>query len=226
MEIIKIPEHPITLITAAQYFFHVNLECISMYEWTCSPYDSANDKYYLPYFGETSEIFQFTWQPSTGGTTYVYPINSNQLNCTGLVTALEFCYTTTIAPIDNSARDAFNFLLLNRQTGNRFEVVKSILVRATPSQATCMNSNPRQCCEIMAFNDQNQFSIHSSNLAIGFSPQRDSHIHHQGLFTGLYLLYTASTHITSVSLNSETTANLKAPVDRSLRLAWLHISEL
>ena len=196
-----------------------------MYEWTCSPYDSANDKYYLPYFGETSKIFQFTWQTSPVGITYVYRINSNELNCTGLVTALEFCYTTTIAPSDNSAREAFNFLLLNRQTSNRFEVVKSILVRATPSQANCMNSNPRRCCEVMEFNPQDQFNITSPNLAIGFGPQRVSQINHQGLLSDLYPMYTTSTHLTSAPLNSGSTTDLNAPVDRSLRLAWLHISE-
>ena len=138
-----------------------------MYEWTCSPYDSANDKYYLPYFGETSEIFQFTWQDSTAGVSYVYPINSNELNCTRLVTALEFCYTTTIPPSNNSVSEVFNFLLLNRQTGNVFEVVNSILVRANPSQANCMNSNPRRCCEVMEFNPQDQF-----NINLTFAEQR------------------------------------------------------
>ena len=197
-----------------------------MYEWKCSPYDSANNRYYLPYFGETSEVFQFTWQNSTAGVTYVYPISSNELNCTGLVTALEFCYTTTIAPNDSSARDAFNFLLLNRQTGNVFEVVKSTLVRANVSQANCMSSNPRRCCEVMEFNLQDQFNITSPNLAIGFGPRQDSQINHQGLHFGLYPMYTASTLIASFSLNSGATIELTAPDEQSLRLAWLHISEL
>ena len=212
-------------IVDIKLFIYLILESTSMYEWTCSPYDSDNDKYCLPYFGETSEIFQFTWQSSTVGATYVYPINSNELNCTGLVTDLEFCYTTTIAPSDSSARKAFNFLLLNRQTGNRFEVVKSILVRANPSQANCMSSNPHRCCEVMKFNPQDQFNITSPNLVIGFGPRRVSQINHQGLLSGLYPMYTTSTHLTSAPLNSGSITDLNAPVDRSLRLAWLHIGE-
>ena len=196
-----------------------------MYEWTCSPYDSANDKYYLPYFGETSEIFQFTWQSSTVEKTYVYPINSNQLNCTGLVTALEFCYTTATGLNDNSARDVFNFLLLNRQTGNVSEVVKSILVRANPSQATCMSSNSRRCCEVMEFNPQDQFNITSPNLAIGFGPRRVSQINHQGLFAGIYPMYSGFCHLTSLSLSPGSTTNLNVLVEQSLRLAWLHVGE-
>ena len=105
------------------------------------------------------------------------------------MTALEFCYTTTTGLNDNSARDAFNFLLLNRQTGNVFEVVKSILVRANSSQATCVNSNLRRCCEVMEFNLQDQFNITSPNLAIGFGPRRVSQINHQGLFVGIYPMY-------------------------------------
>ena len=34
-------------------------------------------KYYFPYFGESSEIFELIWQDETAGRTYVNPGNSN-----------------------------------------------------------------------------------------------------------------------------------------------------
>ena len=142
------------------------------------------------------------------------------------MTALEFCYTTKTNPNENSARDVFDFLLLNRRTGNEFKVVKSTLVRATP-QANCMNSyNPRRCCEVFEFNSQGQFVITSPNLAIGFGSRRDGQLNHQGLQDNSYTMYTTSSHITTMSLNSGSIADLDAPVDQSLRLAWLHIGEL
>ena len=196
-----------------------------MYEWTCSPYDSANDKYYLPYFGEASEIFQFTWQSSPAGITYVYPINSNQLNCTGLVTALEFCYTTTLPSNNRGTRNAFNFLLLNRQTGNSFEETKTVLVTATPFAASCMSSNPRQCCEVMQFNPQDQFNItSSSNLAIAIGPQIDGGFFTQGFFPNQHPMYDATSYITSVAITSGS-RDFNAPIQQPLRLAWLHIGE-
>ena len=77
----------------------------------------------------------------------------------------------------------------------------------------------------MGFNPQDQFNITSPNLAIAFGPQRVSQINHQGLLSGSYPMYTTSTHLTSAYLNSRSITDLNAPVDRSLRLAWLHISE-
>ena len=197
-----------------------------MFEWTCSPYDSVNDKYYLPYFGETSEIFQFVWEPSKPGVTYVYPINSNELNCTGLVTALEFCYTTTIPPNNQTTTNFFNFQMLKMKTGNVFEVNKTILVRATPSAANCTNSNPRRCCEIMQFDTQDQFNITSPNLAFAIGPPREKIITHEGLFTGLYPMYSGLFYERNDPLNLMGTTTLGSPVSlQSLRLAWLHIGE-
>ena len=208
-----------------EYNYAIETDSTSIYKWTCSPYDSANDKYYLPYFGETSQVFQFTWQSSTVGTTYVYPINSSQLNCTGLVTALEFCYTTTLPSNNRGTRDALNFILLNRQTGNSFEETKTVLVTATPFAASCMSSNPRQCCEVMQFNPQDQFDItSSSNLAIAFGPQIDGRFSTQGFIPNQHPMYDATSYITSVAITPGS-RDFNAPIQQPLRLAWLHIGE-
>ena len=194
-------------------------ESASTYQWTCSPYDSDNDRYYLPYFGETSEIFDLMWQDSTVGATYVYPINSNELNCSGLVTALEFCYTT----LDFFDRNFFNFQILSRDLNNVFNVMKSILIRANPSTSTC-NTFTRRCCEIMEFDIQDQFNITSPDLAIAFGPRQHITKNHEGLVASLYPMYTDFFHIADVSLDIGSSADLNAPVLVSLRLAWLHIS--
>ena len=196
-----------------------------MYEWTCSPYDSANDKYYIPHFGETSEAFQWTWQSSSVGVSYIYPINSIDLNCTGLVTALEFCYTTTASIDDTSSRNAFNFILLNGPIRNRFEVTKTIQILATSFEATCRIANPLRCCEIMEFNLQDQFNITSPDLAIGFDTRQDSNINHQGLHTSSYPMYSGLSYAASSSLSLGSTVSSRHPIEQSLRLAWLHIGE-
>jgi len=205
--------------------FFCEIESTSMYKWTCSPYDSANENYSLPYFGETSEVFELTWQISVVGVTYVYPINFNELNCTGLVTALEFCYTTTLPLKNPSSRNAFQFLTLTRTSHTEFEVTRSIQVTATPSQERCRSGNPHRCCEIMEFSLQDQFNLITPNLAIGFGPQQDSQINPQRLFPGVYPMYTASSHISSTSLNSGSKYNLNAPSTRTLRLSWLHLGK-
>ena len=155
---------------------YLYLESTSMYEGTCSPYDSANDKY-LSYQGKHSAVFQLKWQSCLYRRPTIYPINTNEVNCTGLVTALKFCYNTAIPRRNPFARVAFNFLLINRQPGNEFKVAKSIPVRAT-SKACCRNFDGqrrrRRCCEIMKFNTSDQFKITSSNVTaamVGFSTQ-------------------------------------------------------
>ena len=149
---------------------------------------------------------------------YVYPINSSELNCTGLVTALEFCYTTMYSSNNPRTRNAFNFLLLHRQTGNSFEEANTVLVTATPPAAFCMSSNTHQCCEVMQFNPQDQFNItSSSNLAIAIGPQIDCRISPQGFFPVQHPMYDATSYITRVDFN--------AHVLQPLLLAWLHIGE-
>ena len=193
------------------------------YEWTCSPYDTANDKYCLPDFGGNSSLFQLTWQDSTPEVAYVYSINSDELNCTGIVTALEFCYTSTIR--DPSQRSAFLFLLFNRTSENMFEVLKSIQITATPSSATCMPSDPDRCCEVQEFKVQEQFSLSSPNLAIGFGPRQDSTILQQGFPDGQHPMYTAFSHTTTTSLDLGKTYDLGKSSNQSLRLAWMHIGK-
>jgi len=196
-----------------------------MYEWKCSPYDSAYDRYYLPYFGENSEIFQLTWENSLNEGSYVYPINDNELNCTGLVTALKFCYTTTLPLVNQSPRNAFLFFTLTRTSNAEFEfeVTRSIQVTATPSSTTCTQDDPHQCCEIKEFSLQDRFNITSPNLAVGFGPRQDSQIVRQGLSDGVYPIYTTSSHRSSASLNLGRTYTLNPSGEEALRLAWLHI---
>ena len=213
----------IFFIMSNEYDYHIDSDSTSVYKWTCSPYDSANDKYYLPYFGETA--FQFIWQSSTPGTTFIYPINGNDLNCAGLVTALEFCYTTTLPSNNPVGIDIFIFFLLDRLIATAFDITKTILVRATPFTAHCMNSNPRRCCEIMQFNNQDQFNITSSNLTVAIGPQLYNGSSYQGFFPGLHQMYDAITHLTSVPLTTGSMRFFNIPVQHPHRLAWLHIGE-
>ena len=189
-----------------------------MYEWRCSPYDSVRDEYYVPNFG-TSGLF-LSWLVSTVGVTYVYPINSSELNCAGIVTALEFCYNATAFFDDKSTKNAFNFLLLNRQIDNVFEVTKVIQVTATPFQASCISGYPRRCCETMEFKLQDRFSITSPDLAIGFGPPQDNTIRvsHQGLHTAPYPMYSGFFYATNSSLSLGSTVDLKYPIEQSLRI--------
>jgi len=196
-----------------------------MYEWTCSSYDSANDRYYLPDYGDTSNIFQFVWEASIVRGSYVYPINEDELNCTGNVTALKFCYTMTLSPENSTPTNSFQFLTLTRNHSNTFEVTRSIQVTASPSEVTCMNnSHPHRCCEKKEFNPQDQFSITTPNLAIGFVLQQST-VSLQGWHASAYLNYSASSYISSSSLTLGTMHDLGKQGNNALRIFWLHISK-
>ena len=86
-------------------------------------------------------------------------------------------------PLNNAtARSAFNFLLLNLPCGNEIMVNKTIQATATFPGDNCMSSNPTRCCEIMELRSQDQFTINSPDLAIGFGPQQNGDIKLQGLY--------------------------------------------
>ena len=107
----------------------------SQYEWRCSQYDSTKDRYYLPNFGGRANVLASTLINSQTGASYVYPVS--QINCTGTVTDVEFCYTTTSSNVNNNLELLVFSLLTLNQNMDSFTVTKSIAVSSTPNLNEC-----------------------------------------------------------------------------------------
>ncbi len=125
--------------------------------------DTVNNKYYLPDLGGRATVLGYTWQPSVPGATYIYDVDESTLNCSGTVTAVEFCYVRTSA----SRRNVFDLLILTRQDSNSIRVTKSIPISFHPASDQCDSSDSSKCCDIMTLTEQNQFNISISNFLIG-----------------------------------------------------------
>ena len=174
--------------------FHV-IESISQGQWRCSN-ESSSDDYLFPDLGD-SDPNPSEWQDSMHGKTYVYPISSSQVNCSGMVAGIEFCYRTSMENQTNLF--IFNLLVLN-QNGDSFNVTKSIPVYSTPSIITsplssmrnmsedsqeensphrndtdissfCLQSEQSDtevyCCDIMKLEGEDRFQFPTTNFAIG-----------------------------------------------------------
>ncbi len=200
-------------------FWSVFVGSISSYEWRCSPFDTVNNKYYLPDFGGTATVLGYTWQQSVVGTTYIYEVDPSTLTCSGTVTAVEFCYSRTTG----SDRDVFDLLILTRQDSNSIRVTKSIPIRFHPSSDQCDSSDSSKCCDVMTLTEQNQFNIPTSNFLIGMNVETPNLA---APFVNLYSRFETTQYQLSVGRpTANSMLTLTGALTRPLRLMWFHISK-
>ncbi len=124
--------------------------------------------YYLPNFGDGNHGAVFLLglggflDDSQYGVTYIYPIPSAEVNCSGIVSALEYCYTRTS---DSSTQLVFTLLIL-MQNNHEFTITDKIDVRSTPGSSICTSS---RCCDTAVLDMSKQFPLPRSNFAFGLS---------------------------------------------------------
>ena len=96
-------------------------------------------------------------------TTFIYTTPPESV-CSGTVTAIQYCYHTTI---NNPRRDILRFLSLSRD-GFDFKVMNVQTGRAVPQDDCSILATRRICCTTATFsaNTMNQFRI-SSNYTFG-----------------------------------------------------------
>ena len=145
-------------------------------EFRCSALDPATDSYHfpnLPLNDQTiaGEDFRLRRIDSSSGVTYIYPVSSAQVNCSGTVTALSYCYTAG----DQMAEQlAFTFSTLEQTTGsaNNFRVTDRIQVHTTPRDEICTH---QFCCDMMPLDMTDYFILPAaSNFTFGISIPQSS----------------------------------------------------
>ncbi len=194
----------------------------SSYEWRCSPLDTDNNKYYLPDFGGTASVLGYTWQPSVPGTTYIYDVDESTLNCSGTVTAVEFCYFRTNSTKNH--RNVFDLLTFTCQDSNSIRVTKSISISFHPSSDQCDSSDSSKCCGVITLTEQDQFNISTSNFLIGMVNVETTNL--AAPFTNLYSRFETPSYQLSVGRpTANSMLNVSSATTRPLRLMWFHISK-
>ena len=117
---------------------------------------------------------------------YVYPVPSASRNCSGTVTAIQFCYRLQQLPQDGTTLHVFTLgiLVQNANTAG-YEESDSIDVRSTPppgmrAQSNGNNTfcysleNSRFCCDLFHLNNSLSFVFPKGNFAIAISTPSSS----------------------------------------------------
>ena len=142
----------------------------------CSALDAANNLYYFPSLrgpleGNDERVagaaFLNTYESSVGGATYIYSVPLTQVNCSGTVSAVEYCYRGSDGQLGTELL-AFTLLTLE-QNGLNFRVTDRIEIRTTPHSQICTGSisNIQYCCDITSLNMADHFILPVSNFSFG-----------------------------------------------------------
>ena len=203
----------------------------AQYQWSCSPLDTANNRYLLPDLGirndgdaaDNRELLL-----ASADAVYVFPLPSS-LNCSGRVSALQYCYEGSNLGTEQSI---FRLIIL-QQSGSTFTVNNTVLVRSTPSDQICTRGfviflwrSVTHCCDTLTLEMSNQFNLPASNFAFGT-------ISINGLFAYLptvtpldvdhYRFDQSAVSTTVGSTISVGTGNLRS--DRTVRLLQFYLSK-
>ena len=143
-------------------------------EFRCSALDPATDSYHFPNLPLNDQTiagddFRNRRIDSSSGVTYIYPVSSTQVNCSGTVTALSYCYTARGQT--RTEQLAFTFSTLEQTSSNNFRVTDRIEVYTTPRNEICTTSNGRQfCCDMMPLDMTDYFILPAaSNFVFGIT---------------------------------------------------------
>ena len=139
------------------------------YQWQCSALDAAN-LYYLPNLPEGNDravaVLFGSYISSSAGTAYIYPVPSTQVNCSGTVSAVEYCYRGNTGQLGTELL-AFTLLTLE-QNGSNFRVTDRIDIRTTPHSQICTRfllTTTQYCCDITSLNMADRFILPAPNFA-------------------------------------------------------------
>ena len=101
--------------------------------------------------------------------TYIYSAPSTQVNCSGTVSAVEYCYRGSDRQLGNEQL-AFTLLTLEQNDRN-FRITDRIEVRTTPHSQICTGSifSIQYCCDATSLNMADHFPLPAPNFAFGIA---------------------------------------------------------
>ena len=206
------------------------------YKWHCSDWNDTSNTYYFP--NVDIELLSLLYAkiflvPSTAGVAYIYPVSSTQVNCSGTVSAVEYCYTVGREQL-GTEQLAFTLLTLEKNGLDLEEVRKEIEVQTTPQSEICPLSGPRNhyyCCDITPLDITDQLPLPHTDFDFGIIIP-DSNVNllgynplfNRALQVENYQIRTSS--IPATGFNTISLTNTRKTTDQTLRLLRFHIGEL
>ena len=144
---------------------------------------------------------------------YTIPPESAQCNCSGTVTAVEFCYRIRAMDkvMSGETKEVFYFLSLTQDSSNqrRFIVNRRISINSTASNSICaeVGRRDRVCCE----NKRLEYQVPSSTFTFGIVARKDFRL----------LISTNTTEYIEQRYFSESAINTATQEGRSFRTSDL-----
>ena len=146
----------------------------AQYQWSCSSLDTANNRHLLPDLGirDDRDVANIALRLITSSTdVHIFPLPPS-LNCSGTVSAVQYCYEG-----DNLGTEQSIFtLLILQQSGTTFNITNTVLVRSTPSNPICTSQFRRltYCCDVLTLDVADQFSLPTTGFAFGTIASREN----------------------------------------------------
>ena len=180
-----------------------------LYEWSCSPLDATDNRFTLPYLAyeddENVARFENTFELFSNINVDIYSVPTT-LNCSGKVSALEYCYAGIIdATISFHQRfHAFTLLIL-KQSSPTFTVIDKVDVFSTPVPSICSQGRSmlEYCCDRMSLDAVKQFSLPAPDFAFGIIPSATLYVRHRTEFIVRRYSFTRETVIVEVGSSFE-----------------------
>ena len=154
---------------------------------------------------------------------FIYSVPSTQVNCSGTVSAVEYCYRGSTGQLGTELL-AFTLLTLE-QNGLDFTITDRIEVRTTPRSQICTGDrllfpSNQYCCDTTSLNMADHFILSASNFAFGITIPTSSVslLGYQSLFQ--------VAHYQAVIPSVGSTFSVSNQVTQGLRLLRFQLSEL
>ncbi len=149
----------------------------ALYEWSCSPLDASTNRFALPNLGDLTDENIASIAENLDGLEFrnaaiVYPVPST-LNCSGTVSAVEYCYRGPVNDIVLGREYSVFTLLMLEQNGLNFTVDDIFDIRSIPTLEVCTERDLRGtifqiCCDSFPLDMTESFNLPTaSNFAFG-----------------------------------------------------------
>ena len=138
-------------------------------QWNCSPLNETKRSYKLPDLPLNDEAvaeIRSMLLLSSLLFYHIFPLPPD-MNCSGTVSSLRFCYTASSSFLDQEQL-AFTLLIMKRN-GLDLNITKSIAVRSTPREGICTRELIQYCCDTVSLDLMDRFSLPSENFTFGIS---------------------------------------------------------
>ena len=174
----------------------------------------------------------------------VFPLPTT-LNCSGTVSAIEYCYNGNVDSLIYGMRYLVIFTLITLEQENlTFTITDVIPVHAMPTPSLCSDRNfssttVRYCCDSLQLNTTHQFNLPALNFAFGMIRSTSRRIHQlryrsssdRGLFIPEFLVEQYSFNRTQLDFDAPrvgdtfTLDDSSRTTDRGLRVFQFLICE-